>query len=653
MMTGPNGTLLRSVDRLFGAGTVAGLSEEQLLRRFVAERDEAAFEALVARHGPMVLGLCRRMLRDPSDADDAFQATFAILARRADSIRAGSPVGNWLYGVARRVAIRLRTETERRRTRERLDDDAVSAACAAPRHSSELRWVLDEEIGRLPDKYRAPIVLCYLEGLSHDEASERLSWPVGTVRGRMARAREVLRTRLIRRGIAPSAVVLSTTGLEAAVPAPLSEVAIQLALRLGSGPAATAGVASTRVLALADGVLQTMLVTKFKTAALAAIAGVVTTSVAVHAYQDSRTNTPSAGSGAPVAAPASVPTPTPAITVNPTAPAAAPSAYRTPPVPDPAGPSTPGALPGRPTAEPPRRGLAGQQAPRIPPPSPTGTAQPPPPDVASPASSRSPFDVPGAPSAQPLPAAAPVSPPGAPLPALPGQTPPVPQPTPAAAPQPAAEMHRSHNVQGLIDRTRAEIDEAVKDLALEETALTKRLEQVRSDLQKLRALQTSLAPKSPPPPGMQQDHGDSAPRADLAPPEEPKAAPGPALELPPAATPVSERHTEPASEPAGPTRASIHESPTPIQSSELAVPSDATARTPAAAAVPEVGTAARVPVSLRANQPPTPEQTISPADRRLSNLEENLDALRRAVEALRTEIDAAKRKAVPPTSFAS
>ncbi|MFI5456597.1 MAG: RNA polymerase sigma factor [Isosphaerales bacterium] len=203
---------------LFSAGTCAGLSDGELLDRFMSGRDEAgelAFEALVTRHGPMVLRVCRNLLDDPHDVHDAFQAVFLVLARRGGAIRSRESVGSWLYGVAVRVAARARVTAIRRRVRDRRTTQAAQEiAAAGPQQddSSSIERndgadVVHQEVSRLPEKYRAPIVLCYLEGLTHDEAAARLSWPVGTVRSRQSRARETLRNRLNRRGVTASTAI--------------------------------------------------------------------------------------------------------------------------------------------------------------------------------------------------------------------------------------------------------------------------------------------------------------------------------------------------------------------------------------------------------------------------------------------------------------
>jgi RNA polymerase sigma factor (sigma-70 family) len=267
------GQVVHQIERLFGRGSVGGLSEWQLLDRYATHRDEAAFEALVARHGPMVLGVCRRMLDDPHQVEDAFQATFLILVRRAGSLGPGDAVGCWLYGVARRVALRARSESARRRSKEVSAAWADEVAGAPPAGPSDLAPVLDEELGRLPPRYRAPVVLCYLEGLTHEEAASRLRWPVGSVKGRLARARTLLKHRLARRGLAPAAGAVAAAlarDARAAVPEPLRLATVRAAVSLAAGRAAPA-IVSASVAHLVEGGLSAMFLTKLKVAA--AIAG--------------------------------------------------------------------------------------------------------------------------------------------------------------------------------------------------------------------------------------------------------------------------------------------------------------------------------------------------------------------------------------------
>src|SRR5262249_6703006 len=169
-----------------------------LLERYAARREQAAFAALVRRHGPMVLGVCRRVLQHEQDAEDAFQAVFCVLARKAGAIRRGTAVGGWLYAVACRIARKAKTLQARRRMRESQLPDVP-----APDNPPEWEWrdlwpILDEEVNRLPERYRRPFVLCYLEGKTNHEAAAELRCPPGTVFSRLVRARERLRTRLSR-----------------------------------------------------------------------------------------------------------------------------------------------------------------------------------------------------------------------------------------------------------------------------------------------------------------------------------------------------------------------------------------------------------------------------------------------------------------------
>src|SRR5262245_28063528 len=176
-----------------------------LLERFVAAGDEAAFAGLVERHGPLVLGVCRRVLHNHHDAEDAFQATFMVLARKARNIRRHEALAGWLYKVAFHLSMRLRASIERRRQAEQR----VPPAAAEPILWSDLRMVLDEELDRLPEKYRVPLLLCCLEGRTRDEAAEQLGCSVGALKMRLERARQLLRTRLARRGLSVSATILS------------------------------------------------------------------------------------------------------------------------------------------------------------------------------------------------------------------------------------------------------------------------------------------------------------------------------------------------------------------------------------------------------------------------------------------------------------
>jgi RNA polymerase sigma factor (sigma-70 family) len=251
--------------------SAAGLSDGQLLARFVAGHDEAAFATLVRRHGSMVLGVCLRLLRHHHDAEDAFQATFLLLARKAASLADGESVGGWLYGVAYRTALEARAVNARRRARER-QVDMMPHPVVLPAEPQEWRPLLDRELSRLPARYKAPVVLCDLEGLTRKAAAVQLGLPEGTLSSRLATARRMLAKRLSRYGLAVSGGGLATAlaqGAPAAVPAPLTSATIQAAVLLAAGPAVPA---LTPAAALMKEVLKTMFLTKLKVAVTAVMA---------------------------------------------------------------------------------------------------------------------------------------------------------------------------------------------------------------------------------------------------------------------------------------------------------------------------------------------------------------------------------------------
>ena len=203
-------TAARDLRTLYIAGALGGHSDGQLLDRFIADRDEAAFEVLVRRHGTLVWGVCRRILGSHHDAEDAFQATFLVLARKSASIVPPERLPNWLHGVARQTALKARAAAARRRRRETpmatLPEPRV-AGPSADRSDDRLDW-LDRELGCLPEKYRSAVILCELEGLTHQEAARRLGCPVGTLSARLSRGRSLLARRLARRGVTVPAVGL-------------------------------------------------------------------------------------------------------------------------------------------------------------------------------------------------------------------------------------------------------------------------------------------------------------------------------------------------------------------------------------------------------------------------------------------------------------
>jgi RNA polymerase sigma factor (sigma-70 family) len=260
------------IARIFRGETISGLSEWQLLERYLERRDELAFEALVTRHGPMVLGVCRRMLADESDVEDAFQATFVVFVRRARSLGPRDAIGAWLHGVAARVCLRARSQAARRHRLKPMLAELPSAARTGLSADRELAEVIDQELCRLPSKYREPLVLCYLEGQTHEEAARQLRWPVGTVKGRLARARGLLRPRLTRRGFAPAVGTLTAllTADAAACRRELLERTVKSALDLARGEGAV-GAASAAATSLAEGVLRYMLINKLKWAGVAVL----------------------------------------------------------------------------------------------------------------------------------------------------------------------------------------------------------------------------------------------------------------------------------------------------------------------------------------------------------------------------------------------
>jgi RNA polymerase sigma factor (sigma-70 family) len=259
--------VLRHLRRLTDAQGVRDLTDGELLERFHDRREEVAFAALVERHGPLVWGVCRRVLHDPHLAEDAFQATFLVLVRRAGSIRKHGSVGSWLHGVAYRVAVKARTRAHVTRAQERRSVEMPRPDPPDELTWQELRAVLDEELSRLPEKYRAPVVLCYLEGQTHDQAARALGCPRTSLSSRLSRARDLLRQRLVRRGVALSAGVLATVLAEKAVAEGVPAVVMLSTIR-----AATAGAVSPAAAALAQGVIQTMSATKvIVAAALAAL----------------------------------------------------------------------------------------------------------------------------------------------------------------------------------------------------------------------------------------------------------------------------------------------------------------------------------------------------------------------------------------------
>lgn len=257
------GVVRQQLERVFGSGSVAGLSDAELLQRFVVSRDEAAFAALVARHGPMVLAVCRGVLRCPHDAEDAFQAAFLILARKSRTLEVRETIGGWLHKVAHRVAVEANKVNARRTASENHAAALNPPVREVDESARDRALLLHEEIGRLPERYRAPIVLCDLESMTREQAAGQLGWPPGTVAGRLARARDLLRTRLARRGVAPTVAaagaILGADDASAAVPASWARATTTAALRYGKGGAAAGGSVSIATEVLIQEVTRAMM----------------------------------------------------------------------------------------------------------------------------------------------------------------------------------------------------------------------------------------------------------------------------------------------------------------------------------------------------------------------------------------------------------
>src|SRR5262245_13223989 len=261
MATGPGDSMLGAVSRLLEAQAA---SDRALLARFGATGDGEAFRVLVERHGPMVLGVCRRILHNEQDAEDAFQATFLVLVRRAGSLRSPETIANWLHGVASRTSREARGAAARRRAKEA----AVPPRAGPPEDPlAELRPILDEELGRLSERYRVAVVLCDLEGKSRKEVAAQLGWAEGTVASRLARGRSILARRLTRRGFTAASVAAALAGgtASAGVPAQLVTSTVRAAT-----DGATA-VLSAEVIPLTEGVLRSMFLSKLVSAGAALV----------------------------------------------------------------------------------------------------------------------------------------------------------------------------------------------------------------------------------------------------------------------------------------------------------------------------------------------------------------------------------------------
>jgi RNA polymerase sigma factor (sigma-70 family) len=287
--------------------TSRACNDRELLERFLTAEDEAAFTLLVERHGPMILGLCRRLLRDRHEADDACQATFLVLARKARTVRKQESLASWLHGVAYRVSISLRRQRARRVRREQ-------SACKTPVQEPddgltwrELRPVLDEELQRLPERYRAPLILCYLEGKTRDEAAQELGAKPAALHGLLDRGRKMLRDRLTRRGLTLSAVLFTTALTDIAARAALAPglvvTSAQAALALLRGATIGEGLVGPHILSLVKEASKTMFMTKLKIGAALVVAASILTGIvggslnSIGLAQDANPAQPKATSG--------------------------------------------------------------------------------------------------------------------------------------------------------------------------------------------------------------------------------------------------------------------------------------------------------------------------------------------------------------------
>jgi RNA polymerase sigma factor (sigma-70 family) len=292
--------VLRHIRRAALQNVRDGPTDADLLESFLTRHDELAFETLLRRHGPMVLAVCRRVLRHAQDAEDAFQATFLVLVRRAGSLRSRELLANWLYGVALRTALSARAMGAKRRAKERQAGETPRPEGPEEGPSEELLARLDTALSRLPEKYRVPIVLCELGGRSRKEVARQLHIPEGTLSSRIAYAKKLLARRLARYAPGVVSAALARDAARACVPNSLLHATAQAALHVVSGQSPTAGVVSAQVVALTEGVIKTMLLSKIK--GFTAVAFVLLVGVGAFglAYRPAAAQQPVAGGGRPV-----------------------------------------------------------------------------------------------------------------------------------------------------------------------------------------------------------------------------------------------------------------------------------------------------------------------------------------------------------------
>jgi len=267
MASKPLNGILKRVRTLAEVQTGRALADRELLARFVEHQDEAAFTVLIERHGPMVLGVCQRALRNAHDAEDACQATFLVFARKADSIRKTESLSSWLHGIACRIAANLKRSRIRAKKREQRVASPIEQSNASA-NWQEVQTILDEEVADLPERYRGPLLLCYWEGKTRDEAATQLSMTAGKLHGLLERGRELLRDRLTKRGLTLSGALCASMivagASNAALDPSLVVASTKAALLLASGGSLTPGLVSINVVTLTQEVLHTMLITKMK-----------------------------------------------------------------------------------------------------------------------------------------------------------------------------------------------------------------------------------------------------------------------------------------------------------------------------------------------------------------------------------------------------
>src|SRR5439155_1257727 len=266
MAKAPLDDVVHHIRKMVDAQTLAEATDGHLVGKFVHTRDEPAFATLLRRHGPMVLGVSRGILRQLEDAEDVFQATFLLLARKAGSIRKRESLANWLHGVAYRLALRAKAQRTFRRAQELKASAMRKPGLKVEEAWRELRPVFDEEMEMLPEKYRTALILCYLEGKTHEDVARQLGCPLGTVRSRVGRGRKLLQARLTRRGLTLSAgafaAFLASSTASATIRAQVLDSTLKACLQFGSA----AALVSAPVAALVEEGLKVMLSTKLKIA---------------------------------------------------------------------------------------------------------------------------------------------------------------------------------------------------------------------------------------------------------------------------------------------------------------------------------------------------------------------------------------------------